>query len=255
MGNAVRCIMKSLINLIIILFSLSVTNTILGQEIIKTDESNVFQWSDVVCTYKGKFDTSRYNKSQLEGTFRLCFFYGFQTSTFANDVNMIDRLDVYALDNEYKELSEFLDTLTIVDHEYFKKIKRLRLQELKETYRFSRIRMQAYVYPEILLNEMYDEDCSKYAEILNGNSEQILQSWKNMFEEKFKGHPNAEKLRKSFMQKYNSFHGIIYGRIYLVNYGWWNCINKSIRHVNSEEQPYLKFRQLFNELTQENCDD
>ena len=47
---------------------------------------------------------------------------------------------------------------------------------------------------------------------------------------------------------------LLYAKIDLLTYGWWNCVNNSIRRVQPTDDLHQQFTRLFASVTSE-CDD
>jgi hypothetical protein len=59
---------------------------------------------------------------------------------------------------------------------------------------------------------------------------------------------------EKYNEKYNSKDRLIYAKIELMTYGWWNCSNSQIKRINNDGTMEKEFNKLFIHIETE-CDE
>ena len=145
--------------------------------------------------------------------------------------------------------------MRVVPRPQWLKLKKLKIQEMEDDYRAKKLAITAFANPAVLLTTAYAGDCKKYARGLAAqNDSLILQDWKSLVEER--KHPNGfpEAYLAQFNAQSQSEDRLLYAKIDLLTFGWWNCANASIRRVEVSEKMVGQFEKLFSNVASE-CDD
>ena len=222
----------------------------------KIDSSNLFKFTTEVCENTGKFEKKLYTKSQIEGAYFLWFEFSGLTSNFIKTPDDIKKLNLTNLVNEYNGKLNYLENLKTVNNNFWKSLKIQRIRELNEEFEAKKIHILAYTDSKYLLQNRFSEHCKKYVSILNSeNKSSIVKEWANLKETQKKNNSNPESLELKFQNQVNSNDKLVFAKINLIEFGWWNCINEMIFRVNDDNENIRKqFYKLFKTVKSE-CDD
>ena len=123
------------------------------------------------------------------------------------------------------------------------------LAELEGSYQLRKITIEAYKDPQVLLNNQFTNYCKQYAEALSSNdSTKRLSTWKKLAEEQKEKNGNPEFFMKNFQEKFNSANKLVYAKIELMAFGWWNCANHQIPHIDRDGGMEEEFNKLFTNI-------
>ncbi len=202
----------------------------------------VLRWEDEMCEYSGKFDPKLHTAARLRNTLKLSLpgSYLLETNTTAWSYSDIAKLDVGALDAEYKRKSAELKALDIVNVPYWQEFKRRKLSELEQVYNFERTSMLGYSDPSKLLGYTTSSACvARYAKPLILGGDRLLAAWLNVNVESRKNNSDPDRLKRIFEQQLRSPDKMKFALIEVMNFGWSNCrqrpdrANRVRRHARS----------------------
>ncbi len=217
----------------------------------------VFKWTTELCENEGTYNAKMYSEVELKNTYDLWFTFSgiaLETDSNAFRIEDIEKLSINELTSEYID-KKALYNRKIVSTPFWNKIKAERLQELEDEYELKKITIEAYSNPEVLLNNKYSKYCSEYAQVLSSNDTiELLKSWRNLIEKQVSKNGSPEKFMERYNEKYNSKDRLIYAKIELMNFGWWNCGNHEIKRVNQDGTTEEEFNKLFLHVKTE-CDE
>jgi len=215
-------------------------------EVKKT--TSTFEWSTELCENTGIYDSKKYTANQLQNTYDLWFRYSginLNTQTNPYKIEDIDKLSIPKLMLEYTT-KKALYNKEIVANSFWNSVKTEKLQELEEEYELRKITIEAYNNPTVLLHTKYSETCSVYVEALTSNdTTALLKSWQNLIEEQKRNNGAPEKLMNQYNEKYNSPDRLLYARMDLMTYGWWNCANAQTKKLSDDGTMEKEFNKLF----------
>lgn len=222
-----------------------------------SDTTAVFIWATELCENTGTYDPKKYSKEQLKNTYDLWFTFSgiaLETNSNAHFIEEINQLSVSKLTSEY--LTKKTDyNREIIPSSFWNKIKTERLQELEDEYELKKISIEAYTKPSILLNNRFSKFCNEYAQVLSSNDTiKLLKAWKNLVENQKSKNGAPEKFMEKYNEKYNSKDRLIYAKIELMTFGWWNCGNSTIRRLNDDGSMEKEFNKIFINIKTE-CDE
>jgi hypothetical protein len=222
-------------------------------------QTDFFRWSDETCEYLGKFETAKINKESLEDTYQLWFlnYGGFETQVHANIPTDIDKLSYKKIEIEYLERLNSLKSLKLLPDTYWDSLRLSYIDELNSVYYLKKITIQAYKYPKTLYAFIDANSKAKYyARILNGSNQEIMEGWDNLIEEQCKTNGYPEKLREEHFKKKKSRDSLLYAKIELMTYGWWNSANEDVKRVDQNRRKTEKiFKTYFIKIDTVNCDE
>jgi hypothetical protein len=227
-------------------------------EAIVGDANLSFLWYDDLCEYKGTFDSKKYTKRQLNDTYDLWSKHRgvcLSTDATADKIEDFFKLDAEKLTREYNETKTLYQSLRLVDLPFWKKMKQQREKALEDEYELKMITIEAYSNPKILLNNRFYGDCKEYADALaSGDNSLLLKTWRNYAEKAKLNNGSPEVFMKKFEAMYQSKDSLLYAKLELMKYGWWNCANNMIQYDVDDEAVFKEYDNLFIKITSE-CDE
>jgi hypothetical protein len=217
-----------------------------------------FRWSTELCEYEGVYDARRFSEKELRNTEKLVSASGvpLQTSATVRKFEQIAKLNVDALEHEYKKKREELLNLDIVDLPYFEELRRKKLKELEQVYALSRVTMLAYENPSVIREYKAADACvAKYAAPLINGGEDLLNVWRAVNENSRRNNADPQRVERIFNEQMNSADREKYARIEVMSFGWWNCANQFIEYVEYDGTAEEEFKKLFKSVKEISCDE
>ncbi|MFB9863181.1 hypothetical protein [Rufibacter immobilis] len=230
----------------------------------KTDSIRTFIWETDYCEHQGTYNSNVYSEQQLKDTHYL--WYEFSSINVLEDVTLDYPNDLtleninqksFKLDSDYHGAKNKLNNLHLIPDKFWTRIKELKTKELDELYALSKRTIEAYKTPAILLNNSYSALCQEYVDALaSEDSVALFKAWEKLIEEKKKKNGAPELLADKFKEQRQSPKRLLFAKLELMTYGWWNCANHQ-RKYNSLYQE-MPMEQEFNKLLirmKSECDD
>lgn len=219
------------------------------------DTLATLHWESEMCTYTGRYDTHKYTARQLTDTHDLLRGGLLSTSATVFRPEDIAKLSVDTLEAEYTKVLAHINGLQPVPGAPWRELKRRKLQELNDQYRATKLTMLGYANPTLLVNSTYPAACKTYVRSLAANNDSmIIASWQQLVREQQQNNGIPESLQERFEQEATTPNWHEYAQVALISFGWWNCINGTIRRAEPTEQMYRQYEQLFVQVKSE-CED
>jgi hypothetical protein len=130
-------------------------------------------------------------------------------------------------------------------------MRQARLKELKESYELRSLAIRAYTNPKVL-KQQKTPGCSNTEKALILGGDVLLAYWKKQHEQELVGALDPASIQQDFNQKWESKDKLLWARIEVTRYGWWNCISEKQLADISESEIENAFNRLFLEV-RENC--
>ncbi|UHO38720.1 hypothetical protein H5J24_00515 [Chryseobacterium capnotolerans] len=222
-------------------------------------KQEMFQFVTELCDNKGYFDSNKYSREEIEGTYKLWFeLSGSLLNTpFIHNLKDLNEIrnntdQVLAkLEKDFAEKKAQIMNLKIVNVPYWQNVKKKNLESLAQTYEMEKTQLIAYSDPSILLK---NNTCSNFSKALNSTDEQMFAEWKKLREEMSKNNGNPQRIINQFNEQLNSSDKRDYAIIDLITFGWGNCANDKIQRVSHDEKMNNEFNALFIKIDSE-CDE
>ena len=220
-------------------------------------QAQTYKWEDDYCSYKGEFDSKKYNTTQiknsffvLEGLTRLNLDSFFPPMS----IEALDKLsmkDMDALTKEYKQVKRDIESLDVVAEA--KGYKQELLKSIDGEYQQSQLTILGYLNPSEALKQS-PKMCQQYIKPLLQNEAAVQTKWKQIVEERAVSNSYA----MSRYQDEKASNPAKYAKIDLVTFGFGNCVNEQIYHADSEvvfkNQQKLN-KTLFGKSFKQMCDE
>ena len=220
-------------------------------------QAQTYKWEDDYCSYKGEFDSKKYNTTQiknsffvLEGLTRLNLDSFFPPMS----IEALDKLsmkDMDALTKEYKQVKRDIESLDVVAEA--KGYKQELLKSIDGEYQQSQLTILGYLNPSEALKQS-PKMCQQYIKPLLQNEAAVQTKWKQIVEERAVSNSYA----MSRYQDEKASNPAKYAKIDLVTFGFGNCVNEQVYHADSEvvfkNQQKLN-KTLFGKSFKEVCDE
>lgn len=217
------------------------------------------KWETELCEMEGTYDSAKYTEAQLRNTHGLMYsLYSIPLSTNNTVFKFEDigQLSFEKLDSEYKQRIENLKNLDIVKDDYWERMRQKQIRVTERFYQLSRLTIQGYTNPKILLEAENVETCrEKYAEPLANGGSPLLKAWAELNTEMKTRNGDPERLQKEFEMQSASPDKFKFALVRVTTFGWWNCVNNTIDYVSSDEPARENFDRLFKKVKTIYCDE
>jgi hypothetical protein len=240
--------MKKLIAISLLLFTVGVNA-----------QNKTFRWSSEVCEHVGTYDSKKYTETQLRDTWKLIEDYTLTSLANAPHVwkwEDIEKLDLAALDAEYKVKAEKIKALNVVNVPYFQNAKKAQIKELDQVYALSRAELLAFRTPEVLRDYPAAAACkAKYVEPLIKKDDSLLKVWLDVNMASRDRNADPGRLKREFEAEMASPDRIQFAIIEVMGFGFGNCANALLeRDEGASDGSHEKaFRKLFSRVRDVNC--
>lgn len=222
-------------------------------------KQEVFQFVTELCDNKGYFDSNKYSREEIEGTYKLWFELSGSLLDTPSAYNLKSLTEVRnnqdkilaKLDKDFAERKAQIQNLKVVNNSYWQDIKKKRYEELIQYYEKLKVEVQAYSNPAVLLK---DNKCKTFSKALNSTDDQLFAEWKKLREEMSKTNGNPQRIMDEYNEQLHSADNRDYAIMDLVTFGWGNCANSTIQRVSHDEKMNNEFNALFIKIDSE-CDE
>ena len=221
-------------------------------------QTKTFRWSSELCDHVGTYDSKKYSEAQLRDTLKLMDYTMISLTNFPHVWKWedIEKLDVAALDAEYKMKAEKLKALNVVDVPYFQTAKNAQLKELEQKYVLGRAKLLAFRTPEVLRDYPAGEACkAKYVEPLVKKDESLYKVWLDVNMDSRSRNADPDRLKREFEAEMASPDKLKYAIIEVMGFGFGNCANALLERDEgaSDGSHEIAFRKLFSRVRDVNC--
>jgi hypothetical protein len=221
-------------------------------------QTKTFRWSSELCDHVGTYDSKKYTEAQLRDTMKLMDYTMTSLSKSYPHVwkwEDIEKLDVAALDAEYKVKTEKLKALNVAAIPYFQNAKNAQIKELEQRYALGRAQLLAFRTPEVLRDYPAAEACkAKYVEPLIKKDESLLKVWLDVNMDSRSRNGDPARLKRAFDAEMASPDKIQFAIIEVMGFGFGNCANALIERDEgaNDGSHEAAFRKLFSRV-RDNC--
>lgn len=221
-------------------------------------QTKTFRWSSELCEHVATYDSKKYTVAQLRDTMKLMDYTMSSLSKYPSVWKWedIEKLDVEALDAEYKVKTEKLKALNVVAVPYFQNAKNAQLKELEQSYTLGRAKLLAFRTPEVLRDYPAAEACKlKFVEPLIAKDQSLLKVWLDVSMDSRSRNGDPDRLKRIFDEQMASPDKIKFAIIEVMGFGFGNCANALIERDEggSDGSHEREFRKLFKRVRDVNC--
>jgi hypothetical protein len=241
----------------------SVATTEAQKDSLKTGQNKqIFNFTTELCDNKGQFDSKKYSREEIEGTYKLWFQYSslllnkpsvFKPETLQEVRRNKDKI-LAKLDADFAEKKKALESLKVVNDQYWKNIKAQKIQELILEYEFDKTEITAFSDPSVLLNSKFSKNCENFVRALNSDEDVMIDEWRKLRIQMSKKNGSPEKVMDEFESNLHAQNKNEYAIVDLITFGWGNCANNSIKRVEHDEKMEKAFNSLFIKIDSK-CDE
>lgn len=217
-------------------------------------ETYEFEWKDGICNYTGTTKTDVVSEDALHNALYLLWNPSGLTRPFlCNKPADSSLLNIELVQKEYINKRAELLQATFPSGVFWLELQNTRLKELDQQFQLRKLAIQAFKDPQVLAKKTKDKTCNEFVKALTSGDKALLAAWKNMHEAEKLSHSDPESLQAVFDKHWNSPEQMIWAKIELLRYGWWNCVDQSATHVTDFSAIEQQFKALFSEV-REKCD-
>ncbi|WP_160137336.1 hypothetical protein [Chryseobacterium sp. c4a] len=222
----------------------------------------LYSYQTFGCDVKGYFDPSKYNKEEIDGTYKLISpltpspfssLIVFNPNKFdlvrSNSTQLLQQAE-----KEYLVRKKELEELTLINLPIWQKEREEAIQLLDNEYQLYKSLLMGYADPQSLSKSKFYPICKEYADAMTTkDKEKMYLAWKSLFEPK-KGEEPYSGTLDVFNSKWNDPRKDDYAMIDLMN-AFNNCANHSFRAKADEDNTLFKtFEKVFVKLKRD-CDE
>lgn len=221
-------------------------------------QTRKFRWGTDLCIYESTYDAKKYTAAGLENTRKLFYLDFFPNSIDPTPRTFEDvkKLRVETLDDEYQTRIHALKNLKIIKAPYWEAVRERYLKELEQVYLLSRATIFSYDDPTRLNDIKFAGTChAKYAAPLIKGGDALLATWRALNEESRRQNSDPARLQKIFEEQNNSPERLVFAKIEVTTYGWWNCVNALLDRKGYEPDAEKEFKKLFIRTRTVECDE
>ena len=221
-------------------------------------QNRTFRWQDELCTYEGTYNAGKVSLAQLKNTLELSRpgSYSLTRDSTVWKFEDIARLDVAALDFEFKKQNAELKALDVATTPYWQEFKARKLRELEQVYQLERVTMRGYKDPAALLEYKGAPACTtRFAQPIVAGGDALINAWRLVNEDSRTKNSDPDRLKRIFESQMRSPDRLRFALLEVMAFGWSNCANDLIEYVAYDETPAMEFRKLFSKVRTIRCDE
>lgn len=212
-------------------------------------QAQTYKWEDDYCSYKGDFDSKKYTAKQIKNsqyvmdqlnTLNLEVRHGPQNVA---EMNQLSKKDLDALDKEYAQVKNKVETLQVVPQA--KQYKQDLLKSIEGEYTTNKLILLAYINPAAAIKQS-PAMCKTYIEPLLQSESKVQNRWRQAVDENIKELAkdyaddrdlvdSQRKLAMNRYQKEKATNASFYARTNLVSYHFNNCLVQSAYRPDSDD--------------------
>lgn len=207
-----------------------------------------YTWQFEMCEYTGIYDANQCTKEQFDNTIEwLLLGRGTTTSLSIFNMQDVESINQNAIEEEFAESLQQLNTLKFVNTPFFIELKQKRIEEIARLKLLTLMQIASYKNPEVLNSDSYSKNnCGKYTRALIEGGAALLAVWKEMAEKsRDGGNSNAWE---RYTNEFNSDHKLDHACVSVTTFGWWNCVNESIERPDGYIAHEEQFIKLFSDV-------
>lgn len=211
-------------------------------------QTATFKWSSEMCEFESTYNTKQYSQKLIADCHFLCFENVIieNTPLFVKPKE-IEALRTDSLEKEYLVKSTKLKNLELPKTKYWESFRQSKLKELEQWYTLAKLLTISYTNPKILNQFKRPTDCTtKHYKALIANGDSLLKDWKEVMAGNALKNCCPEKIWETYNEQFKSADKLLYARIEVLTYGWWNCAIETVEtSAKYETNKIDEFSKLF----------
>jgi L-rhamnose mutarotase len=217
-------------------------------------QPNIFEWQGETCSYKSKFNTSKYTLEEIKNVYDLLNSdtYTLKTETVFK-VDDYKKLNVDKLNRDYNTVINTLNNLKVPNQNIWNELVNLKIKEINQIYKVTLIKYDVFLNNNFkALTSFWKKDScmENYTTLLK--QEEIIKAWEFVTTEIASKNCCPDKIWDKFKYKKSQGNWFQLAKIDIITFGWGNCANKYIFRVNDSEY-YTDFNSLFLSTEEFDC--
>jgi hypothetical protein len=210
-----------------------------------------------MCQFTGRYNPRRYSKAQLDNVHRLML--SGSTMVFTSNATVhrpadLARLSLDTLRAQYERGIKRIRSMRVVPQPTWVRLKKQAIQEIEDDYQAHKLYIEAFRNPAVLLSKS-PENCKKYIQgLATQNDSLTLSNWRDFVKEQGQLTGSSEPYASRGNAEADLSEQLLHAKIDLLTYGWFNCVNTTIRRVQRNQELDEQFNRLFTNV-QADCED
>ena len=232
------------------------TLLIASMTVIISGQSATFKWSDMICRYISSFDSTKYSRDQIKNCYLFTNrdHYALYNVPVFYQPKLIQKYTLDSLENEYKRKRDNLRTCDLPKTEFWEVSRKTVLNELDQVYELNRIAFLSLSNPRILKQFNHNDYClDKHSKCLIAGGDSLLNDLYSLIMDFERNNGDPARAQEKYDAIIFSNDKFFNARLYVTNYGWWNCANRYINYFKDNNIAGMEFRKLFLETKEVNC--
>ena len=219
----------------------------------------IFKWEDETCVYKSEFDSTLYSRKQIEDSYKYAYHaYMFDNNQFhVFEPEHKSRINLDLFDREYNNKIQKLESLQFIKGQKWDSIRDIHIKEINLSHKLLKAQYLVLLDSIPPLFKTYfaeDEIVDYYANALISGGDSLLQAWDKLTKESLPRNINPDKKLKQYQEKLKSNERLEYAKIDVLNFGWWNNVNRHIQHISTYPLQ-VNFNEIFVKTEKIDCDE
>lgn len=220
-------------------------------------QTSRYKWDDGACEFEGTYNSTLYTRQQIKNCERLALhlFFRIEKTPSVFKPKDIALLNLDSLNREYEVKKKHLTELDLPKNKNWENARAKALYEVEQTYYLSKIVYQSFNNPQVFKDfKAQDSVLQKHTLALLKGGEVLLKDWYDLTITQAEKNGWPARVWETYYKQRNSSDSLLYARIEVTTFGWWNCAIEYARFVDAEEM--LKtFDQLFIKIRTIECED
>ena len=214
-----------------------------------SQKAEIKYWTDC-CDCTGKFDSTKYTRTQLKNTFDLLWRApSISTGATIWSMDELNDLSIVKLKEECSAKIKKLESTEFVDDEFWLEVKQKRIKFYELECRLKKYTIWGYLNPDTLMHyDMVDSVCTYYRNALIAGGNKMIDAWIKLNEMNKSRNGNPQRVQEIFEEKLNSSSRYEHARIEIMIFGWWNNANHLLPHDSISLSYEENFKRLLSDV-------
>jgi hypothetical protein len=216
-----------------------------------------YKWEDGVCEFESTYNSKLYTKQQIKNCERLALylFFRIEKTPSVFKPGDIARLNLDSLNKEYEDKKKILTELDLPRNKDWDDARAKALYEVEQIHYLSKIVYQSFDNPQVFKDfKAQDSTFKQHTQALLKGGDLLLKDWYELTIKQAEKNALPSKVWAKYYEQSKSNNKLLYARIEVTTFGWWNCAIVYAGFVDSEMMQKT-FKKLFVKIRTIECED